>query len=68
MPEVAPPTRGMAALPPDVAGAAGLPDPRLVLAPDLEALGLGMGFYDLAQARGEPPFLKASCAFGLVCG
>jgi hypothetical protein len=48
MPEVAPPARGMAALPPDVAGAAGLPDPRFVLAPDLEALGLGVGRYDLA--------------------
>ena len=66
--EVAPPARGMAALPPDVAGAAGLSDPRLVLAPQLEALGLGMGRYDLAQARGEPPFLKASCAFGSAFG
>jgi hypothetical protein len=68
VPEVAPTARRLAALPPDVAGAAGLPDPRLVLAPDLEALGFGMGRYDLAQARGEPPFLKAFCAFGSVCG
>ena len=68
MPEVAPPARGKAALPPDVAGAAGLPDPRLVLAPDLQVRGFGMGRYDLAQARSEPPFLKASCAFGSVCG
>lgn len=66
--EVASPARGMAALPPDVAGAAGLPDPRLVLAPDLEALGLGVGRYDFAQTRGEPPFLKAACAFGSVFG
>jgi hypothetical protein len=68
VPEVAPPARGMAALPPDVAGAAGLPDPSLVLAPDLKALGFGMGLYDLVQVRGKPPFLKASCAFGSVCG
>jgi hypothetical protein len=68
VPEVAPPARGKAALPPDVAGAAGLSDPRLVLAPDLQARGFGMGRYDLAQARGESPFLKASCAFGSVCG
>jgi hypothetical protein len=27
-----------------------------------------MGRYDLAQARGESPFLKASCAFGSACG
>ncbi len=66
--KVPPPARGIAALPPDVAGAAGLPDPRFVLAPDLEALGFGVGLYDLAQARGEPPFLKASCAFGSVRG
>jgi hypothetical protein len=68
VPEIAPPARGVAALPPDVAGAAGLPDPRFVLAPDFEALGLGMGRYDLAQTRGEPPFLKVSCAFGSVRG
>jgi hypothetical protein len=68
VPEVAPPARGLAALPPDVAGTAGLPDPRFVLAPYLEALGLGMGRYDLAQTRGEPPFLKVSCAFGSVRG
>jgi hypothetical protein len=68
VPEVAPPARGMAALPPDVAGAAGLTDPCLVLAPDLETLGLGMGLYDLAQARGKPPFLKAACAFGSLFG
>jgi hypothetical protein len=66
--EVAPSACGMAALPPDVAGAAGLPDPRFVLAPYLEVLGLGMGCYDLAQTPGEPPFLKASCAFGSACG
>jgi hypothetical protein len=48
--------RDLTARPPDVAGAAGLPDPRLVLASHLETLGLGMGRYDLAQARGEPLF------------
>jgi hypothetical protein len=68
VPEVAPSARSMAALPPDVASAAGLPDPRLVLAPDFEALDFRMGLYDLAQARGEPPFLKASCALGSVFG
>lgn len=66
--EIAPTARSMAALPPDVAGAAGLPDTRLVLAPYLEVIGLRMGRYDLAQARGEPLFLKASCAFGSLLG
>ena len=63
MAEVAPAARGMAALPPDIAGAALLADPRLVLAPDLETLGLGVSFDNLLQARREAPFLKACCAF-----
>src|SRR6516164_9804692 len=32
--DIAQPARGMAALPPDIAGASLLPDPRFVLAPD----------------------------------
>ncbi len=60
MAEVAPPARGMAALPPDVAGAAFLTDPGLVLAPDFEAFRLGVGLGDLVQARGEAPFLKSA--------
>jgi hypothetical protein len=66
--EVALPARRLAALPPDIAGAALLADPRLVLAPDLEAFGFGVGPGDLDQARGEPLFLKVSCAFASLCG
>jgi hypothetical protein len=47
------------------------PDPRKLsrnLTPDIEALGLGVGLHDLAQVRGEPSLLKASCAFGSVRG
>jgi len=61
--EVAPPARGMAALPPNITGAPFLADPRLVLAPDLEVRCFGVSLDKLLQARGEPPFLKVSCAF-----
>ena len=64
MAEVAPSARSLTALPPDVAGAAGLPDPRLILAPNLEVLDLRVRCYDLAQTRGEPPFLKFGSLFG----
>ena len=63
MTEIAPPARGMAALPPDIAGAALLADPGLVLAPDFEALDLGVGLGDLVQARDKAPFLNISWAF-----
>jgi len=63
MTEIAPPAWGMAALPPDITGAALLTDPGLVLAPDFKAFGLGVSRSDLVQARGEAPFLKSSCAF-----
>ena len=56
---IAPPARGMAALPPDIAGAPLLPDPGLVLAPDLKPLSLGMGRGNLIQASSKAPFLKA---------
>ena len=51
-----------------IAGAPLLPDPRLVLAPDLKPLGLGVRLGDLAQAGCKAPFLKACCAFSSVCG
>ena len=54
--DIAQPARGLAALPPDVAGAPLLPDPRLVLAPDFKPLGLGMRSRDLAQAGCKAPF------------
>ena len=42
--DITPPARGVAALPPDIAGAPLLPDPGLVLAPDLQrSLGMGLG-------------------------
>ena len=66
--DIAQPARGLAALPPDVAGAPLLPDPRLVLAPDLKPLGLGVRLRNLAQAGCKAPFLKACCAFSSVCG
>ncbi len=46
MAEIAPAARGMAALPPDISRATLLTDPGLVLAPDFEAFGLGVGFGD----------------------
>ena len=66
--DIAQPARGIAALPPDIAGAPLLSDPGLVLAPDLKPLGLGMGLSNLAQAGCKAPFLKACCAFSSVCG
>ena len=53
--------RGLAALPPDIAGVPLLPDPRLVLAPDLKPLGLGVRLRDLAQAGWEAPLYEAPC-------
>jgi hypothetical protein len=66
--DIAPPARGMAALPPDIAGAPLLPDPGLVLAPDLKPMSLRMGRGNLVQAGGKPPFLKACWAFASLCG
>src|SRR5215472_6041348 len=48
--DIAQPARGMAALPPDIAGRPLLPDPRLVLAPDFKSLSLGMCLRDFGQA------------------
>src|SRR6516162_11180689 len=56
--DIAQPARGMAALPPDIAGASLLPDPRFVLAPDFKPLGLGMCLRDFGQASSKPPFLR----------
>src|SRR5215467_11249878 len=56
--DIAQPARGLAALPPDVAGAPLLPDPRLVLAPDLKPLGLGMCLRNLAQAGSKAPYMR----------
>ena len=50
--------RGMAALPPDIAGPPLLPDPRLVLAPDFKPLGLGMCLRDFGQASSKPPYMR----------
>ena len=66
--DIAQPARGMAALPPDIAGPPLLPDPRLVLAPDFKLLGFRMSLRDLPQAVSKPPFLKACWAFSLLCG
>ena len=66
--DVAQPARGLAALPPDIAGAPFLSDPRLVLAPDFKPLGFRMGLRDFRQAGSKPPFLKACWAFTLLCG
>ena len=66
--DIAQPARGMAALPPDVAGPPFLPDPRLVLAPDFKPRGLRMSLRDVGQAGGKPLFLNACCAFSLLCG
>ena len=57
--DIAQPARGMAALPPDIAGPPFLSDPRLVLAPDFKPLGLRMSLGDLRQAGSKPPSLKA---------
>ena len=66
--DIAQPARGLAALPPDIAGAPLLPDPRLVLAPDFKPLGLGMRLRDFGQASSKPLFLKACWASSLLCG
>jgi len=66
--DIAQPARGIAALPPDIAGPPLLPDPRLVLAPDFKPLGFRMRLRDFRQAGGKPPFLKARWAFSLLCG
>jgi len=66
--DIAQPARGMAALPPDIAGASLLPDPRFVLAPDFKPLGLGMCLRDFGQASSKPPFLKACWASSSLCG
>jgi len=65
---IAPPARGVTALPPDIAGASLLPDPGFVLAPDLKPLGLGMRRGNLVQASSKAPFLKACWAFASLCG
>src|SRR5262252_1304570 len=57
--DVAQSARGLAALPPDIAGAPLLPDPRLVLAPDLKPLGLGMCLGNLARAGSKAPLYEA---------
>ena len=66
--DIAQPARGIAALPPDIAGAPFLSDPCLVLAPDFKPLGLGVRLCDFRQAVSKPPFLKACWAFSLLCG
>jgi hypothetical protein len=66
--DIAVPAWRVAALPPNIAGASLLPDPGLVLAPDLEPLGLGMGRSNLVQARSKASFLKACWAFWSLCG
>jgi len=66
--DIAQPARGIAALPPDIAGPALLSDPCLVLAPDFKPLGLRMRLGDFRQAGSKPPFLKACWAFSLLCG
>src|SRR5499427_7757186 len=66
--DIAQTARGMAALPPDIAGPALLSDPRLVLAPDFKPLGFGMRLRDFGQASSKPLFLKARWASSLLCG
>src|SRR5499427_4727096 len=56
--DIAQPARGMAALPPDIAGPPLLPDPRLVLAPDFKSLGFGMCLRDFGQASSKPLFFE----------
>ncbi len=62
--DITPPARGVAALPPDLAGAPLLPDPGLVLAPDLKPLGLGMRRGNLVQASSKAPLYEALCVKG----
>jgi hypothetical protein len=62
--DITPPVRGVAALPPDIAGTPLLPDPGLVLAPDLKPLGLGMGRGNLVQASSKAPLYEALCVKG----
>src|SRR5215813_11856472 len=66
--DIAQPARGVAALPPDIAGPPFLSDPRLVQAPDFKPLGFRMSLRDFPQAGSKPPFLKACWAFSLLCG
>jgi hypothetical protein len=53
--------RADAAFVPDARAASLLPDPGLVLAPELD-LGAGAPPRDFGQRGGEAPFLKRSCA------
>src|SRR5215510_4798042 len=66
--DIAQPARGMATLPPDIAGPPLLSDACLVLAPDFKLLGFRMRLHDFRQAGSKPPFLKACWAFSLLCG
>src|SRR5690348_17631281 len=70
--DIAQPARGMAALPPDIAGPPLLSDPRLVLAPDFKPLGFRMGLRDFRQAGSKPPFLRLAgpsrCSAGGAVG
>ena len=50
-----------AAFIPEPGAASFLTDASFILAPELD-LGLGVLARDLVQRRGEPPFLKRSCA------
>ena len=68
MADIAQPARGMASLPPDIAGPPLLSDACLVLAPDFKLLGFRMRLHDFRQAGSKPPFLKACWAFSLLCG
>jgi hypothetical protein len=54
--DIAQPARGIAALPPDIAGPPLLPDPRLVLAPDFKPLGFRVRLRDFRQTGSNPPF------------
>jgi len=68
--DIAQPARGLAALPPDIAGAPFLSDPRLVLAPDFKPFDLRMSLCDFRQAGSIPPLYEAPCvnAYWIVCG
>src|SRR6516225_5465799 len=52
------PARGIAALPPDIAGPALLSNPRLALAPDFKPLGFRMSLHDFRQAASKPLFFE----------